>query len=95
MNAKSDRVPVVVRLRLPDGREFDCHTDVRRECADGQVFWWTEGNGGCDCNRSLYLNREHALGLGECEHNDDVPNLPCGDTMTLVSLTVDGQPQEL
>lgn len=86
------RLPVVARLRLPDGRELDCHSDVNEQHADGQWYWWTEGNGGCDCNRSLFLNREYGLGLGEKnKEDDDVPNLPCGDTIELLSLTVDGK----
>jgi hypothetical protein len=27
--------------------------DVIDGVIDGVIFWWTEGNGGCDCNRSL------------------------------------------
>jgi hypothetical protein len=27
--------------------------DVIDDVIDGVIFWWTEGNGGCDCNRSL------------------------------------------
>ena len=82
------RVPVIAKLKLPDGREFDCHTDVNAQYADGQAFWWTEGNGGCDCNRTLYLNREYGLGLVR-EPEEDC--WPCGDTIELLSLTIDGQ----
>lgn len=82
------KLPVVARLRLPDGREFDCHTDCLDQYADGQLFWWTDGNGACDCNRSTYLNREHNLGLVSPELEGC---LECGDTITLVSLSVDGK----
>lgn len=78
-------LPVVARLRLPDGRELDVHSET--DSVVGTWYYWTEGNNGCDCNRSLYLGREYGLDFGgpdEC--------LPCGDTIVLVSLTVDGKP---
>lgn len=28
---------------------------------EGQLFWWTEGNAGCDCNRSLWWYRQMGL----------------------------------
>jgi hypothetical protein len=84
-------VPVVARLRLPDGRLFDCHSTVESQHADTQESWWTEGNGACDCNRSLELNRAHGLKLGIPDDDDEVPCLPCGNTIMLVSLTVDGK----
>lgn len=58
-----------------------------------EKHWWTDGNGGCDCNRSLYLNREYGLNLGEKDDWDDVPCLPCGDTIRLLSVTVGGVQQ--
>jgi hypothetical protein len=87
-------VPVVVRLRLPDGREFDCHTQVDAAYVDRHDWWWVEGNGACDCNRSGYLNREYHLNLGEKEDEDDTDDdkcLACGHTIVLVSLTIDGK----
>jgi hypothetical protein len=85
-------VPVVARLRLPDGREFEYHTTVAQQYADNQASWWIDGNACCDCNRSLFLNREHALGLGVDSDNDCCgdPCLPCGDTIELLALSVDG-----
>jgi hypothetical protein len=84
------RLPVLARFRLPDGREFDCESDCAPENADSQEFWWTEGNGGCDCNRSLALNNRHDLKLGEYDEETDRWMMPCGETLTLVSLAVDG-----
>lgn len=86
----SDRVPVIARLELPDGRRFDIHTDVEEKYQDSQLFWWTEGNGACDCNRSLYLNREYHLNLG-VDDGDDVPSMECGHTLSLLSLSVNGK----
>jgi len=87
-------VPVIVTLELQDGRRFSVDAPVEAEYADTQWFWWTEGNGSCDCNRSLYLNRQHGLNLGTMEDGAfDVPELPCGNTIKLVSLVIDGREQ--
>ena len=83
------RLPVVARFLLPDGRVFDHHTDVDARAAARHEGWWTEGNGSCDCHRSLGLNREYGLALGEPDE-DDEPCLPCGDTIHLLALSVDG-----
>lgn len=32
----------------------------------GMKFWWSDGNGGCDCNRRLFFYR-----AGGEEHDDD------------------------
>jgi hypothetical protein len=90
------KVPVVIRLRLPDGREFDIHTDTEPDSDpdigdpatpySGTVFYWTEGNCGCDCNRRLYIEREHGVELLPPD-----TDYRCGDTITLVSLVVDGR----
>lgn len=48
------------------------------------IYHWTEGNYGCDCNRSLFLfNLEY----------DDA--WPCGETIVLDSLTVNGDPLDI
>src|SRR5688572_18195944 len=86
-------VRVVARLRLPDGREFDHVYWVEARYAAGQEFWWNEGNAACDCNRSLFINQDYGLSLGELDEEDEdaLPCLPCGDTITLVSLTIGGE----
>lgn len=37
---------------------------------DSSEWWWTEGNGGCDCNRHLYFERAGGVdphwSEGEC-----------------------------
>ena len=40
-------------------------------------FWWEEGNGGCDCNRSLFIRRH-------CDK--EFPRMKCGHTIDLKSL---------
>jgi hypothetical protein len=45
-------------------------------------YMWTDGNYGCDCNRILFM------GLDDPD-SEDFP--PCGDTVKLLSLTLDGK----
>jgi hypothetical protein len=89
-------VPMVARLRLPDGREVAVHTDTEPDSNPdigdpaapygGTVFYWTEGNCGCDCNRMLYIEREHGVAL-----LPRAADYRCGDTITLIGLWVDGR----
>lgn len=62
--------------------------------SDCPEFWWTEGNGGCDCNRALFFK---AAG-GEDNEDDDTP---CGETLYTVTkailpdgreIRIDGEP---
>lgn len=41
---------------------------------DGQFWWWTDGNGGCDCNREIYFERAAAERAG-----NDCDDAPCGE----------------
>tara|TARA_R110000868_G_scaffold13885_2_gene64485 strand:- start:185 stop:454 length:270 start_codon:yes stop_codon:yes gene_type:complete len=77
-----DRVQVVLQ-RVSDGEQRTV-VDEDSEYADGAEFWWTEGNGGCDCNRGLYFER--AAG------RDPDNRMPCGDVAyRLVSLKIGSQ----
>jgi hypothetical protein len=52
----------------------------------GTVFWWTEGNFGCDCNRHLAF--EYAFG-NEIEDDEE---FQCGhEKYTLVELWLYGE----
>lgn len=85
-------VPVIARLQLPDGREFAVHTttepDADPDIGDPSapysvtVYSWTDGNMSCDCNRKMYIDRQHGT------HIDDGK---CGDTIELVSLSICGR----
>ena len=37
------------------------------------MFWWEDGNGACDCNRSIFIR----------EQFPDFPELQCGHTIDL------------
>lgn len=65
---------------------------VNEECGDGadewdrphwcsREFWWSEGNGGCDCNRALFFARA----AGEPEDWER----GCGDTEYSVRMTLE------
>jgi hypothetical protein len=78
----------VVLRRVSTGEEVTIENEAawlgppERESLE---FWWTEGNGGCDCNRSLYFER--AKGVGEGGLTDH----PCGnEAFALTVLEADG-----
>lgn len=79
-------IPVVVRLKLPDGREFDVHKTTEPEYVESgsEYFWWTSGNASCDCNKVIFIDDEYNTDL-------DREDYPCGDTIELLSLKVDGK----
>lgn len=61
-----------------------CHTDfgypdytkdmAQKDIKNNDWYWWTEGNGACDCNRST------AFGLSE-------EGFECGDTIKIFKIT--------
>jgi hypothetical protein len=90
---EDEKVTATATMRTPDGREFAHVTSVERRYAGNQEFLWTEGNWACDCNRSLFIGRDHGVWLGAAPQEDDddgEASLSCGDTITLVRLVVDG-----
>ena len=52
----------------------------------GLFYYLTEGNFGCDCNRSSYIRAQIDSEFAEME---------CGDTITLVALRFNGERIEL
>lgn len=62
----------------------DDENDQRRHA----YYMWVDGNYGCDCNRKLFINREYDDVL---QPADDWEDYPCGETIKLVSLTLDGK----
>ncbi len=76
----------VVRHRLPDGREYETVHDWTYDeppSVEGRLYMWTEGNWACDDNKSLFLMEQHP----GCGIEDE---LPCGRTIGLVSIVLDG-----
>lgn len=59
------------------GKEFVIHYDFGYEFEeDRAIFMFEEGNYSCDCNRSLFIQREY----GETT----IPQLPCGSEIELL-----------
>lgn len=79
---------IVVRATLHDPasglRGVETYT-TEDEYEDSQEFLWSDGNYGCDCNRRLFLCR--ANGLDDPDDEDD----PCGNTIELTSLLINGR----
>jgi hypothetical protein len=48
--------------------------DQDLEWHDSSLYWWTDGNFGCDCNRHI-----HWL-YAEGKRPEDIDDIDCGDT---------------
>jgi hypothetical protein len=81
------KYPVSATLHDPKTgvrKTFDYHPVEADSLPDARhIVWleWTQGNFSCDCNRSFFLYED--------------TELPCGDTIQLVKLTVGGEDVEL
>ncbi len=68
----------VTIVRVADGVERvyldTCLWVPSDEQGSGSIWWWTEGNGGCDCNRALFFKTAGA------EDNED-DDTPCGESL--------------
>lgn len=40
--------------------------EMNLEWSDGSLFWWTEGNFGCDCNREMQFGTDKEFDDIEC-----------------------------
>jgi hypothetical protein len=65
---------VVIR-RASDGVERTYRMDNCPCPEDADDFWWTEGNGACDCNRGDFFARAGG---------EEDPDTPCGDSAYFV-----------
>lgn len=57
--------------------EYEGWTD--EDYDKSMVYWWSDGNGGCDCNRSSYIQLN-------CDPN--FPEMECGDEIELIDIVV-------
>lgn len=77
------RTIFVATLKYKD-KAFVIHYDLGYEYPeDSAIFYFTEGNFGCDCNRSLAIRWEY----GE----DAIPELPCGDEIKVTDYHIEYQ----
>lgn len=72
---------------------FDLRTGKTAKGDDMSVFWWTEGNGSCDCNRAHAFEGVHK-GM-EVEQHLDKPELEewqsvCYGCKRFIAIDVEG-----
>lgn len=60
------------------------------ESASLAWYMWVQGNYSCDCNRMAFIADEYA-DFPVTAREDDYPDYPCGGTVKLVSLHLDGK----
>lgn len=79
----------VVTLRLPSGEQGTFRMPFGYGYpAHSARFMFEDGNYSCDCNRRDFL-------ADHCGLNDGIAERTCGDTIQLVSLTVEHEPFEI
>lgn len=66
------------KITLPYEKSFVFFDDYNLGNGEGDFsfFWWQEGNGACDCNRSIVIH----------EHYPDFPEMDCGDKIELLDI---------
>lgn len=57
---------------VKEGNGPDAYGRTRIDAAEAANYWWTDGNGGCDCNRSLYFNRFGGEPDGDIRCSDEL-----------------------
>lgn len=70
------------------GKQYTVRQTYTNPEEDGVLFHWTDGNYGCDCNRKLFMSDADADFPDEPDENGW---FPCGETVKLVGLTLDGK----
>lgn len=67
----------VVIIRNSDGERREIAEDLWHSSS---LFWWTEGNGACDCNRHLWFER--------WVNPDYDADVPCGNDAYYVECAI-------
>jgi hypothetical protein len=77
------------------GKQYTVHMDWgpskdRTEEEDEHLayYMWTDGNYSCDCNRLAFISDEYE---DFPDPEDENGHIDCGETVKLVSLTLDGK----
>jgi hypothetical protein len=73
---------------------FDLRTGKTAKGFDMSVYWWTEGNGSCDCNRAAAFGEELVQEFEERIHREH-PELHegaslCYGCMRFIAIDVEG-----
>lgn len=80
---------VIAKIQNPETGEVREYRDDSYDWEDDRsalYFQWTDGNYGCDCNRSRFWMRAG----GSTEAEIDAQERPCGERWKVLSLTLDG-----
>lgn len=82
----SETIPYKALVRRnADGLERWLNHECEAQYLDNQLFWWTDGNAACDCNRGLFFDGDEAEDWDEGDSGDDP--YPCGhERYTLLRL---------
>ena len=59
---------------------------------EGDVFWWTEGNGSCDCNRAIACGKEEEMDEAMPRENTDLEDWQsfCYGCYRFIAIDVEG-----
>lgn len=86
-NIEMSKSEITIRTRVQIRRMFDgvvvttngpdFSGATRSEAVEAARYWWTDGNGGCDCNRAMVFNR------AADEPDEDIP---CSDDLFRVKV---------
>lgn len=71
---------------------FDLRTGKTAKGSDESFFWWTEGNGSCDCNRARAFGLDDEM---EAQQHRDKPELKewqsvCYGCKRFIAIDVEG-----
>ncbi len=76
---------VVNIMRRSDGKTFTIEKDWPNDSIANLCYHWTDGNGGCDCNRCIYFDHKE-------DGTDPKVMCTCGDMEKYIAwIEVDGK----
>lgn len=79
---RKDAVKVTLKYQTTTYVVFDDLYVFQEDSNDDEAFshtlsMWEDGNYSCDCNKSLFIQRQH---------NEDFQEMTCGETVELVEI---------
>lgn len=76
---------------------LDTQTGITHETGDDyDGYWWSQGNGSCDCNRRIMMGVPQVTGAGmKCEGHERFLIVMASDSQFSMAELNDGYPKEL
>lgn len=70
----------------------DLITGIVKKAYDASVFWWTEGNGSCDCNRSIVFGKHEEMTAAQRVEHPELERHQgyCFGCKRFIAIDVDG-----